>query len=609
MSDKLLDYYNSELNFLRRLGDEFAQAYSDVAPYLAIGSQGDLDPYVGRLVQSVAYMNARLRRKIDDDFPEVAGSMMDILYPHYQRPFPSCTVARLDLDRGQTEQYEGYVVEPGSILEFPPVEGDACRFQTRYPVTCWPFDIQSIDLRGIPFQAPVVNFGRQPMGCLRVNLKTFSPEVKLSDFQTTRLRFFIQLPVPFCFELYELLFNHVVGVAVASSHESDDATILPIETIKPVGFGRDEGLVDYPPQSFLGYRLLSELFAFPQKFLFFDVEIGDAFKKLKGSQFQLYFYLNRRFEGLEPNISESTLQLGCVPATNLYRQKSAAFRMTHFDVEHEIIPDSRRPKAHEVYSVDKVVGSSSTRGEVEFLPFYSFKHGVSKDHRTFWHTSRRERFGRDDMERGSAMDIAFVDLDFDPAEASDWMIDIETTCCNGNLPFYLPVDPGRTEIDLEGHGAIDRSVCLVKPTRTLRPPLGQGLRWRLVSHLALNQLSLVGGEDSVEAFRELLRLYEFSDSQENQDRIAGLGNMKVARVLGRIPGDTSGGMCRGLQVTAELDESKFKDGRLFLFASVLEQFMALYCNINSFTQFIAKSKKTGEEIKRWGPRAGDRFTL
>jgi type VI secretion system protein ImpG len=213
------------------------------------------------------------------------------------------------------------------------------------------------------------------------------------------------------------------------------------------------------------------------------------------------------------------------------------------------------------------------------------------------------------MERGSAMDIAFVDLDFDPAEASDWMIDIETTCCNGNLPFYLPVDPGRTEIDLEGHGAIDRSVCLVKPTRTLRPPLGQGLRWRLVSHLALNQLSLVGGEDSVEAFRELLRLYEFSDSQENQDRIAGLGNMKVARVLGRIPGDTSGGMCRGLQVTAELDESKFKDGRLFLFASVLEQFMALYCNINSFTQFIAKSKKTGEEIKRWGPRAGDRFTL
>jgi type VI secretion system protein ImpG len=609
MSDKLLDYYNSELNFLRRLGDEFAGAHADVAPYLAMGGQGDLDPYVGRLIQSVAYMNARLRRKIDDDFPEVAGSMMDILYPHYQRPFPSSTIVRLALDRGQTEQYDGYTIERGATLEFPPVEGDACRFQTRYPVVCWPFDIHSVDLRGIPFQAPVAKLGRQPLGCLQVGLKAYSNEVKLADFKTTSLRFYIQLPVPFNFQFYELMFNHVLGVAVASSHDADDATILPASCVKAVGFEREDGMLDYPPQSFLGYRLVTELFAFPQKFLFFDVEIGDAFQKLGGDQFQLYFYLNRRLEALEPNISETSLQFGCTPAINLYKQKSAAFRMTHFDVEHEVIPDSRRPRSHEVYTVDRVIGNSTSKGEIEFLPFYSFRHGVSKDHRTFWHASRRERFGSADADRGSALDIAFVDLDFDPAEPGDWMIDIETTCCNGNLPFYLPVDPGRTELDLEGYGAIEQAVCLVKPTRTLRAPLGQGLRWRLVSHLSLNQLSIVGGEDSVEAFRELLRLYEFSDSPENQDRILGVESVSSKRMPGRIPGDTSGGVCRGLEVQVMFDEEKFKDGRLFLFASVLEQFVALYTNINSFTQFVAISKKTGEEIKRWGPRAGDRFTL
>ena len=37
-----------------------------------------------------------------------------------------------------------------------------------------------------------------------------------------------------------------------------------------MGFGRDEGMLPYSPRSFLGYRLLQEYFAFPEKFLFVD---------------------------------------------------------------------------------------------------------------------------------------------------------------------------------------------------------------------------------------------------------------------------------------------------------------------------------------------------
>ena len=52
MSDDLLRYYNSELQYVRRLGDQFARAHPQVAPNLRFGTDGDYDPYVGRLVEA-----------------------------------------------------------------------------------------------------------------------------------------------------------------------------------------------------------------------------------------------------------------------------------------------------------------------------------------------------------------------------------------------------------------------------------------------------------------------------------------------------------------------------------------------------------------------------
>ena len=61
--------------------------------------------------------------------------------------------------------------------------------------------------------------------------------------------------------------------------------------------------------------------------------------------------------------------------------------------------------------------------------------------------------------------------------------------------------------------------CLTPPTPTLRPALKQGAMWRLVSHLSLNHLSLEGGREGAEALREILKLYDFADSEETRTMI------------------------------------------------------------------------------------------
>jgi type VI secretion system protein ImpG len=182
-------------------------------------------------------------------------------------------------------------------------------------------------------------------------------------------------------------------------------------------------------------------------------------------------------------------------------------------------------------------------------------------------------------------------------------MDIESTCTNRNLPSRIPFGGRNPVLQLAGGGPFTLR-CHTKPTSPLRPPLGQGLRWRVVSHLALNHLSLVDNEQGAMALRELLNLYDFRGDEVTATTVTGLLNVNSAPMLGRVPGDRSGAMCRGTSITLEFDEEKYSGGNLFLVACVLERFMAMYSNINSFTQVTAKSNRRQGILHRWPIRAG-----
>ncbi len=109
---------------------------------------------------------------------------------------------------------------------------------------------------------------------------------------------------------------------------------------------------------------------------------------------------------------------------------------------------------------------------------------------------------------------------------------------------------------------------------------------------------MIEGEEGRDALRELLRLYDFQGSEGSSaaaavatQLIEGVAGVQSRRVTGRIApepgGDPAGGFCRGVEITIELDESKYQGTGAFLFASVLERFFGLYASLNSFTQLVA----------------------
>ena len=123
--------------------------------------------------------------------------------------------------------------------------------------------------------------------------------------------------------------------------------------------------------------------------------------------------------------------------------------------------------------------------------------------------------------------------------------------------------------------------------------------------------SLTDSAEGLAALQEILRLYDFSEPEQsgpaatiNRQLIEGLTGLSGRRVVARSGEDDAVGICRGTEITLEFDEEKYLGTGVFLFASVLERFLALYCSINSFTRLVATTKQDGRPFKTWPPRAG-----
>lgn len=96
--ETLLPYYQRELSFLRREGADFAQQYPQIARRLDVAGDTVTDPDVERLIESVAFLTARIQHVIDQEFPIIPTAMLDILSirnsRRRSRPWPSPSSAR-----------------------------------------------------------------------------------------------------------------------------------------------------------------------------------------------------------------------------------------------------------------------------------------------------------------------------------------------------------------------------------------------------------------------------------------------------------------------------------------------------------------------------------
>ncbi len=483
---------------MRKSAAQFAEKHPKVASRLVLEPTKCEDPHVERLLEGFAFLSARVHRKLDDEFPEITEALLSVVYPQLVRPIPSMSVVEFQLDPEKGKLTSGLTIERHSPMNSKPISGIPCTFRTCYDTTLWPITVTAAEFVAPSRLKPPLKTSESAWA-IRLELRC-ARDVTFPSLKPNKLRFYLDGESGLVHVLYELLFSRLIRIQVRdlSTGATHSPVTLPASALSPVGFGPDEGIVPYTANSFAGHRLLMEYFAFPEKFLFVDL---DGLESVATAGFkdaiEVVFLLSDvegsgRIQRLELELSKKTFRLGCTPVVNLFSQVAEPIQLSQRRSEYPIIPDVRRPHSVEVYSIDEVTAINSANQKItKFEPFYSLRHSARRENRScYWMARRRPSTRANDD--GTEMYLSLLDLSLETVDPDATVLSVRTTSTNRDLPSRLPFGNQDSDFEMEGVAAMKRIVALHKPTQPVRPPDGKGRA--VASRFApLSQLSFAGG--------------------------------------------------------------------------------------------------------------------
>lgn len=585
---QLLDYYQRELTWLRHAGSIFAERYPKVARRLELSPGECPDPHVERLLEGFALLAARLQRRLDDDYAEFSDALLEQLYPLAMRPLPSCAIVQFEPDPSKGNLAGGYPLPRDTPLFVTTSKGESIHFRTSAAVRLWPVEINEALLLGSD-EAQALTGVAQARSALRLSLRCLG-ETQWSELNIQHLRVHLAASPVINACLYDLLGAHAVKVLGGPAGSVPKAlTGLP----QIVGFASDEVLLPDEDGVHPGMRLLAEYFAFPDKFNFFDLPLAGA---SSDSQTLFLYIVFDRPPTSRIHLQASDIALGCAPVINLFPRTSEPLRPDGTRSEYRLVADSHRENSVEIHSIRAV--RATTRQGVQRVPaYYGSQHGGG-DQQCYWHARRVS--GMTPNRLGTDLMMSLVDTRLDPlSEFVEFSLTAELLCTNRHLAQSLPAG---TPLGFERPGPVAWARLRNPPSQQSLPRLDGESRWRLVSQLTLNHLSLVEGPQALEALKEILQLHNLRDEASALRQIQGLLSLSCERVIGHVGEDAWRGWRNGLEVSLQLDSQHFVGSSAVLFSAVLAQFFSLYATANRFVRTVLV--QSDREVKTWQPQAG-----
>jgi type VI secretion system protein ImpG len=615
LMDELLRYYEEELGLFGQFAREFRARYPKPASELHLAGESYEDPSVARLIQSVALMSARVRKRLDDDYPKFTESLLESLYPHYLRPMPSHTIVQVGGRTGETgaELPDAPVLLPrGTMLRTSARHDSVCQFRTVYDVLLAPLRVAQLAFAPLLKAPRALRLPRGAASSISITIDTPGPR-GLRDVLPARLRLFVDGEASTRAALVDALFLRSACAFVQARGE--DAW-LPLATVPLALAGLEDGdaMIPFPARSHPALRLLSEYFCYPEKFNFIDLDTAQLAALLppRCAGFTLHVVLQGLAADSDParllaGISARNLLPACTPVINLFPKAGAPLQLSYTSADHPLLADGAHAAAYEIHSIDAVrlVREGAGAGSVtHFAPLYSASgaeqqsDGQQSGGKHYWVTRRDDAVAA--VSPGHEMRIALIDADFRTTQTAGTTLSTMLTCTNRDLPAQLHYGDPQGDLRTDELSGVAPIRMLRKPSPSWRFGTAKGAHWRLISHLALNHanLSMPGLPD----FRKMLALYDLPRSPGTQRLIAGIVGLEHGAVRAWVKSAPIATLMPGIGIRLVVDEDAFAGSSLYVFARVLDHYFAVNAQLNCFTRLQVVSSLTGQEILACEPR-------
>lgn len=623
MDARLLRYYNQELRYLRELGGEFAQEFPKIASRLGMEGLEVTDPYVERLLEGCAFLAARIQLKQDSEFPRLSHRLLELIYPNFLAPIPSMLVARIS-PIPDANLLKAPMLPRDSALVGPQSGASAtrCEFRTAHAVQLTPLTTASADyflnvsdlgLAGLPLP-------ERPRCGVRIQLQ-MPAGMNADKLDLDHLRFYLGGQTDVTMQLHELALSACVGVLVGPPGRTPGPArkFLPASVITPVGYADDEALLPVTLRGFGGMRVLQEYFAFPERFLFLDINgLRPVLAGIAGNTIEIVLLFSRQGHGLDGAVNAANFALHCVPAINLFPKRADRIHVNEGDSEFHVVADRTTPLDYEIYNITAMQGYNDEGSERRFTPLYAPDRGGSLQQTAYYTIWREPRLASQITQRdgprsgyvGSEMFVSLVDPSDAPWSEALRQVSIQTLCTNRDLPLFMPVNAAHGDLALDCGVPLQSVQVVAGPSRPHTALREGGVAWRLLNLLSLNYLSLIdteGGEATV-ALRELMSRLPQGSEPAARRQIEALQEVTARPVVRRHPMAGPIAFGRGIEVRLTVDELGHAGGSAFLFGAALHYYLARHASMNSFVETVLVSLTRGE-VARWKPASGARPVL
>lgn len=534
------NYFAMEMRLLQDALQQFSSNYPQQSSVLT-------DPMVARLCEGFAFLTSQLKQQLDDDWPEIAEQLIMQFWPYLLRPIPALSVAQFILPYNQLQQ--GMTLPRGTVCHSRPL-GESqitCPFKTTTALTLYPLHINHI--KNIHIGASTA---------LQITLQT-GAKILLNHLNLQHLKFY--LTTDLAFDLYYMLTSQVIDVHITFPDltEQRPQHIGGQSIIKPCHLSIEDALLPLPPQSYLGFHVLLDYFALPEKYCFVELSnLQDiVWPEHNCQQFAITIHFKTTFPE-NKTLDTNALRLYCSPIVNLYHATTEPISVKPTENNYSLIIQYDQDPHYKLYCIDRLTGVDIyNHQQFEYLPFFDMS--PSKPYLKTYQLSHYHL-------KNSPYHLTLNGHGHE-------FLSCEVTLCDGDylqqvthLDFMLPNDIS---------GIKGRTLLPVTPMLT--PPKRDQLTWQLLAHVSFNYRIF----DDIAYLKQLLTCYNWSQRPTVQQHILALQSIATSS----HDHIQQGMLVRILKIQLCIQENSFcNHAEIYLFGSILQHFFSLYCQLNHAVQ-------------------------
>lgn len=569
--EEFLRYFDGEMRYLKEASREFARQFPEAARRLGVDSMSlKRDDAVEQLFQGFAFLMADMRRKIDDDIPELTEPLLSHLLPIVNRTLPSMAVVELTPQQHENMSREESLPAGTELLSLPVStvqyqQGNRCPYRTISDLTLYPFWLETVS-----------RFTRAEGGhALRLRF-ALTPQSEPRTLRLNQIPVYINGDRVLQSQLYLSLTRHLQQTYIRYPGDTErhpfPATFTPRwQTPQPSLWPESDS-----PVLCGEVRPLMEYFASPARYFFLTLDCDTSLQLPEDCDyFELELMLNDLLQ-YDQAIPENALRMHCVPVINLFRLAGEPLVTEPAVKEYRLRPHRLSDGHTEIYSVDTLVRKDEEdEGEYPYVAYRHFRHkGGMLRYESEW----PEHFFHTRSWRGvTGLHETLLMLGGNTHEHLPGVrLLMNLTCTNGAYP-RMALQQAIFDMDYTTDNLALHGRTRLVPTLPYYPPTRQRYQWQVMSLLHPQALSYL--IDDAENLHHTLSLFDWTDDENNRRRINGVTKVSYCQAY------NFSHSWHGVRIRMELDETQFSGtGDARLFCELLEQFFTQYASIKRFTQ-------------------------